>query len=34
VATATEAEEILKEADEFLKFIEAWIAKNHPGLKL
>jgi uncharacterized protein (UPF0332 family) len=32
VATETEAEEILRTAEQFHKVIEAWIAKNHPEL--
>jgi uncharacterized protein (UPF0332 family) len=32
VATETEAEEILKQAYAFHRFIEAWIAKNHAKL--
>ena len=32
VATDTEAEEILKEANAFRKFVEQWINSTHPGL--
>ncbi len=32
VSTDTEAEEILKEANAFRKFVEQWINSTHPGL--
>jgi len=34
VATETEAREILEKATEFYEFIEAWIVRSHPALKL
>jgi hypothetical protein len=30
VATETEAEELLRQADQFRQVIEAWIAQHHP----
>ncbi len=32
VATRTEAEEIVKEAQSFLELVERWILANHPKL--
>ena len=32
VATKTEAEEIVAEAQAFYEFVEKWIATNHPKL--
>jgi uncharacterized protein (UPF0332 family) len=33
VATETEAQEIVKQAKEFIDAVEQWIAKNHPTLR-
>lgn len=33
VATGTQAKEALQKAEEFVKLVENWIAKNHPALK-
>ncbi len=32
VATETEAEELLRQAQQFGQLVEAWIAQNHPSL--
>lgn len=34
VASQTEAEELLKEAKDFLQFAETWIEQHHPQFKL